>query len=237
MPDPAVFTSVINSYLPEPHASLLNGILFGVNLRTSKVFYEELRTVGLIHIVVLSGMNITLLGAVLMNITVFFGKYISSLLTILVIVFFILFVGVKAPILRAGVMGVLTLVAFMFGRKNFVFFALFVSAIVIFIFKPAWLATISFQLSYAATLGILLFGATIKVGSEKNILAELKNSLIENFRISLAAQVFTVPIIFIYFRQISLISPLSNVLVAPVIAPLMVFGFITSILGKIHFSL
>jgi hypothetical protein len=52
MPDVSIFTSVINSYLPEPHASLLNGILFGVSLKASKTFFEQLKIVGLLHIVV-----------------------------------------------------------------------------------------------------------------------------------------------------------------------------------------
>ena len=42
--NPSVFTSLINSYLPEPHSSLLNGIIFGIDIKTSKLFYEQLKT-------------------------------------------------------------------------------------------------------------------------------------------------------------------------------------------------
>jgi len=86
------FSSVINNYLSEPQASLLNGIIFGVNLKTTKIFYEQLKIVGLLHIVVLSGMNITILAAIIGSITSFFGKQISILITILTIILFILFV-------------------------------------------------------------------------------------------------------------------------------------------------
>ena len=129
--NPSIFTSVINSYLPEPHASLLNGILFGINLKTSKIFYEQLKIVGLLHIVVLSGINITLLASLIAVLTSFLSKYLSSLITVLTIIIFVVFVGAKAPIVRAGFMGLLTFVAFMTGRRKQIFFALFLSLLFI----------------------------------------------------------------------------------------------------------
>lgn len=221
---PSIFTSIINSYLPEPHASLLNGIIFGVNLKTSKLFYEQLKIVGLLHLVVLSGINITMLGAIIASITGFLGKRASSLLTILTIILFILFVGPQAPIVRAGIMGMLTLVAVLYGRKNIGLYSLFLSLIFIAVVFPDWLASVSLYLSYGATLGIMLFGQSSS-----------KNQIIKDLKISLAAQIFTAPIIFIYFKQISFISPLSNILVSPIIPPLMVLGFLTATLGKINY--
>ena len=86
MPDPSIFTSIIDSYLPEPDASLLNGIIFGVDIKSSGVFLEQLKRVGLLHLVVLSGMNITIFGAIISSLFDRFGKKISSLITILTIV-------------------------------------------------------------------------------------------------------------------------------------------------------
>lgn len=223
---PSIFTNVINSYLPEPEASLLNGVIFGVNLKTTKEFYQQLKIVGLLHLVVLSGINITLLAAMVSSITKYFSKLISTLITILIIFLFVLFVGPQAPIIRAAVMGILTHVAIITGRKNYTLYALFLSLIFILIFWPDWLKTVSLQLSYGATLGIVLFGQS-----------QSKNYISRNLRLTLAAQVFTVPIIFIYFKQVSLISPLANLLVAETIPPLMVFGFLTAVLGKINYIL
>ena len=226
MPTPAIFTSIINSYLPEPHASLLNGIIFGVSLKTTKVFYNQLKIVGLLHLVVLSGTNITLLAAVISSISQFLGKQLSILLTILIIILFTIFVGPQAPIIRAAFMGILTLVAILAERKNYVLYGLFLSLIFVCLFWPQWLKTVSLWLSYGATLGIVLFGQ-----SKSN------NYILKNFRLTIAAQIFTAPIIFLYFKQISLISPLSNLLVAETIPPLMIFGFLTAILGKINYFL
>ena len=155
---PQIFTSVINSYLPEPNASLLNGILFGVPLKTNKFFYQELKQVGLLHIVVLSGINITLLAAIIGSITRFLPKRLSIFITITVIVCFVLFVGFQAPIVRAMIMGILTLVAVIYGRKAFALYSLILSFILTLILWPQWISTISFQLSYGATLGLIIFG-------------------------------------------------------------------------------
>lgn len=226
MISPSIFTNVINSYLPEPHASLLNGIIFGINLKTTKEFYQQLKVVGLLHLVVLSGINITLLSAMISSSTKFLSKQVSTLITILVIILFVVFVGPQAPIIRAAFMGVLTHVAITIGRKNYTLYGLFLSLIFILIFWPDWLKTISLQLSYGATLGIIFFGQS-----------RSKNYIWKNIQLTLAAQVFTAPIIFVYFKQVSLISPLSNLLVAETVPALMVFGFLAAILGKINYFL
>ena len=145
---PSIFTSVINSYLPEPHSSLLNGIIFGVNLKTTKEFYQQLKVVGLLHLVVLSGINITLLSSLISSSTKFLSKQLSTLITILAIISFVVFVGPQAPIIRAAFMGLLTHVAIITGRKNYTLYALFLSLIFVLIFWPDLLKTVSLQLSY-----------------------------------------------------------------------------------------
>lgn len=235
--NPSIFTNVINSYLPEPHASLLNGILFGVSIKTTKAFYQQLKMVGLLHIVVLSGINITILASIVGSTTQFLPKKISIFITFILIVFFVLFVGPQAPIIRAAIMGILTLLAILYGRRALPIYLLFLSALLTAIFWPSWIKTVSFLLSYGATLGIILFG-TIKIKTNpKNSIEKAKINLWREFKPSLAAQLFTAPIIFFYFRQISFIAPVSNILTSFIITPLMIFGFLTAILGKIHFLL
>jgi len=204
----------------------LNGIIFGVPLKTSAIFYQKIKMVGLLHLVVLSGTNITLLAAIVSSLTRNFSKLVSILITIPIIIIFIIFVGPQAPIIRAGFMGILTLVSNIYGKRSWALYSLFLSALFITVFWPEWIKTISFQLSFAATLGLIFFGQT-----------KINNSIWREFKTSLAAQVFTVPIIFIYFKQVSLISPVANVLVAFLISPLMILGFLTAILGKINYYL
>ena len=232
---PDYFTKVINLYLPEPHASLLNGILFGVSLNTSQAFFEQLKIVGLLHIVVLSGINITLLASIIASFTSFLSKKVSSIITIFCIVLFVFFVGPEPPIVRAAVMGSLAIFAIIFGRQKSALYLLFLSGLLVLLFKFEWIKSISFQLSYGATLGIILFGGAKIKG--KSVSQKIKYDFLKELKPSLAAQIFTAPLIFYYFKQISLISPLSNLLVSPTISLLMIFGFLTAILGKINYFL
>lgn len=231
---PQIFTNVINSYLPEPQASLLNGIIFGVPLKTTKHFYNELKAVGLLHLVVLSGSNITLLADFVAISTIRFGRYISTLIAILTIIIFVIFVGPQAPIVRAAIMGILTLVAIIYGRETIALYSLFLSGLFIGIFWPHWIKTVSFQLSFGATLGLILFAN--KLGGrhkrEKDGLHKFISYIREELAITISAQIFTAPIIFIYFNQLSLVSPAANIAVAWTVAPLMVLGFLASFLGK-----
>ncbi len=229
------FTSVINSYMPEPHASLLNGIVLGVDLQTTYSFKDKLKDVGLIHIVVLSGMNVTLLSAVILQIIIpLFGRKAATIITIVSIILFIFFVGIDPPIVRAAIMGILSLIGLMFGRKTLALYTLFLTSVICIIIWPDWLTSISFQLSFSATLGIILFGNVIAEEETKN---NFINYLLDELRVSLAAQLFTAPIIFFYFRQISFISPIANILVSWTIAPIMIFGIIAMIVGSIHWQL
>lgn len=236
MPTPEIFTSVINSYLPEPHSSLLNGLIFGSKLNSHTLFYSQVKRVGLLHLVVLSGINITLLATIITSATFRLGRKISLMIALMAICGFILFVGAEPPIIRAGFMGVLAFSGVLLGRKSFSLYALFLSFIFILIFWPKWIGTISLQLSYAATLGITLFAKTT-IGKSEKFLENFKEEILAELRTSICAQIFTMPIIFLYFREVSVIAPLSNLLVSWIIAPAMVFGFLTAILGKMNFFL
>lgn len=240
---PELFTDTLNLYFPEPHASLMNGILFGEDLQTRREFKDNLKSVGLIHLVVLSGSNITLLSSIISSITLRLGKLSSLLCSITGVVLFVWFVGAEPPIVRAACMAVLASGAIIFGRQNIVLYGLILSLVFIGLIWPDWLTSISLQLSYAATIGILMFGnggyqnKPKHTDSQTDWLPGILSYLKDELRISLAAQVFTVPIIWVYFKQISLISPIANIAVAWCIAPLMIFGFCTSILGWVHISL
>ncbi len=233
------FTGLINSYLPEPHASLLNGMVLGRKLFVTDTFYEQLKIIGLIHIVVLSGSNISMLSAIIMNLIVKrVGLRLSVVFTIAAISFFIWFVGAEPPVVRAGIMGVLSLSAGLFGRKTLAIYTLFVSSVMMILINTSWLTSISFQLSVAATLGIILFGNYESNDPSINSAAwgSIWRYFYEELRISVAAQVFTLPIIFWYFRSISLVAPLANILISWLVAPIMVLGLLILVIGNISWN-
>lgn len=233
LPSTDIFTSVYRYYLPEPHASLLSGIIFGEKLASSEHFYNAVKVTGLLHIVVLSGINITLLGCLISIFTRKLGRKLSALVTIVCIVLFVLFVGADPPVTRAAVMGTLTLIALVFERKTLAMYTLFLSAALIAVVRPDWLTSVSFQLSFGATLGIMLFG-NVPRREPKSMGGRVCYYLEQELRPTFAAQLITTPLIFWYFREISVIAPLANLVVSFAIPPLMIFGLLTAILGKIH---
>jgi len=218
---------ILNSYFPEPNLSLMKGILFGISIDSSGYFYEQLKKVGLLHLVVASGTNISILIAMIGAFSAQISKRLSILISIFIIIFYIYLIGPQAPNIRAAFMGILTLVGFMYGRENLTIIGLLLSLVFIGLIYPKWLTSMSLYLSYGATIGMLLFG------NIKNS----RNWMSKEFTTALSAQVFTAPIIFIYFGQISLISPIANILVSFLVPPLMIFGFIVVMLGSINFQL
>jgi len=133
-------------------------------------------------------------------------------------------------------MGSLSLLAVYFGRQSWSLLSLVLAAGIMLIINPSWIDNLSFQLSFLATLGIIIFGQT-KYSKSQSFFDEVMRELKISLRITLAAQAFTLPLIFFTFRQVSLISPVTNVLIGWTIVPIMVLGFVLSISGWIYLPL
>lgn len=231
------FLAIINSVLPEPHASLLAGILFGTKASIPRDFYQALVTTGVLHVIALSGMNISILVTLIGKFTGGLGKRPSIVTTIGLIGIFVWFVGASPSIIRAAIMGCLALLASFFGRKNWGLLTLFLSGGVMLIFDFSLIKDLSFQLSFLATFGILLADKKPDFHSPKGLLQRFIFILKENLRTTLSAQIFTVPLIALTFHRISLISPVTNILTEWVITPIMVLGFLLCIIGFIFLPL
>lgn len=246
---PADFTAIINQLLPEPHAGLLAGIVFGTKATLSKDLTENLIRTGTLHIVALSGMNITIMTSLVnKSLLWIIPRQLATVITILLIAGFVWFVGPSPSIVRAAVMGTITLLAIIFGRQAWALWAWFLAVTIMLLLNFSWITDLSFQLSTLATLGIILFGgkqpALLSAGrsagneffrdARQLLLSSLKflYSLVkDDLRTTLAAQVFTIPLILFTFGRISLVSPVTNILIGWTIAPLTVAGWLVAILG------
>ncbi len=234
------FIPVINSLLPEPQASLLGGILFGVKATMPKDLYNALVATGTLHIIALSGMNISILANLIVRMTSFLGKKASSIVTICLIIIFTLFVGASPSIVRAAIMGSVSLLATCFGRLSWGLLSLFLAAGIMLLFNYILIKDLSFQLSFLATFGIITCSPTGELANRKierqrskSPSKQLLYVVRQNFRLTFSAQLFTLPVILINFHRISLISPITNLMVEWAVQPIMVLGFIVAILGWI----
>jgi len=230
-----LITGLINNLLHEPQAGLLNGILFGVKATLDPQLKNSLINSGTLHIIALSGMNISILVSLVSLLLLrFVRRPIANMVTVAIIIGFIWFVGPSPSVIRAAIMGGISLLAISLGRQNWPFLAWILAVISMLVLNPLWIGDLSFQLSIMATLGIILFGSKkslelISPGHQGKI---IWNLIKDDLRVTLAAQMFTVPIIFFQFHRISLVSPLSNILIGWLMAPIMVLGF-AAVLGSL----
>lgn len=216
----AGLSTVLGRLLPEPHAGLLAGILFGTRASLSQALTDAFIKTGTIHIIALSGQNVSIVSAMVAALLVpFVSRRIASLLTLLVLALYLLFVGPSPSLVRAVIMGSLSLFAVIFGKRNWSLLSLLLAVSIMLLLHPPWLGDLGFQLSVLATLGIILFG-----GNEKRI-------ILSELRITLAAQLFTTPLIFFHFHRLSLIAPVTNVLIGFTMPFLMGFGWAAALAG------
>lgn len=210
----------INKFLPEPQASLMSGILLGFEGGLSKDFEEALRNTGTIHVVVVSGYNISVVGGFFLVLAGFIKRKYAIALSVTAIVFYTLLTGAQAPTVRAAIMGGLAFSATLLGRQNLPFYTLLLAAFIMLLINPSTFSDIGFQLSFLATAGIILFRDALF-----DFLKRIPSPLGEDLTTTISAQALVIPIIFFHFGQVSLISPIVNALVLWTIPLSTVLGF------------
>lgn len=228
------FKARLETYLfrlfPEPEASFADGLLLGSRRGIPEDLTSAFQKVGLYHIVAISGSNISLLIAVFFALFSFLSFKRRVMISVFCIFVFILLVGASSTVIRAGLMGSLTLWGLYFGRKSVALFALFWSLIFLVMWNPYMLLyDIGFQLSVASTFGLLTVQPILKerLGMIFNKLPEWSVPLQEAFWLSLSAQITTLPFMAYYFGRLSWISPFVNVLATPFIPLAMFFSALT----------
>lgn len=215
-----------SKFLPEPHNTLLAGIVLGTKTSLDPSFFESLRKTGTLHIVVASGTNIALFAGSLLSILArIIGRRTAIVPALVAVWIYVLLVGWQPPIVRAAVMGSIAFAAQAWGREFDAWRALLLSAAVLLLLQPLWLFDTGFQLSFAATAGILAFNSSI---SKRLSLVPVFR---EDLATTLAAQITVSPILWFTFGQFSLISPLVNVLILWIVPFIMAGGGIIAFLG------
>lgn len=220
-------TTTVRSSLPEPQASLLLGTILGVKSGFPPDFYEALRITGTLHVVVVSGFNITVIISTLAHLLIFLPLRLRVFVTLLFVTAFVLLVGVNPPVVRAAIMGSIALLGTVLGRQSDALRAFLLAAILMLVFQPNWAGELSFQLSFLATLGlIVVFPLLDRVIPGKNLLRS-------DFLTTLAAQITVWPLLAFKFGTISLFSPVINTLVLWTIPIITYIGLVTSTIGTV----
>lgn len=236
--------SVSSNFSP-PQNFVINGVVFGKDNDWPRDLKEKFTYSGLSHITAVSGSNIVILIKILAILLLSIGLWRQQALwaSVALVWLYIALVGFPASAVRAGIMGSILLLAEIFGRQNTSSRSIMLAGAFMILHNPFLLFyDVGFQLSFLASMGIihvkplidsfLGFRQESKSKSQfKVIFKKVFVFLLDIVSITLSAQVLVLPILIYNFGKVSLISPMTNLLVLPIVPFLMVFGFISGILG------
>ena len=147
----------IASYLPSREATIVSGTVLGVDT-IERGFRDELVKTGTIHVVVVSGQNLMIVASVFLSLGRYLGKRRSLVLATLAVFVYAALTGFEPPVVRASLMVLASTAAIFFGRQTFPVWQLVLAALLILFFWPQAIFEVSFQLTFAATLGIMTLG-------------------------------------------------------------------------------
>jgi competence protein ComEC len=236
----------IASILHEPQASLLTGILLGVEAGIPRDLMADFAATGTTHIIAISGFNFAIVSGMLSALgTRLFGRARSFYFALTGIVLYMLFVGASGAVVRAAVMGALYAWGVHLGRRTDALNSTMAAALLMTAWSPHLLWDLGFLLSFLATLGLVLFTDPLQQHFEgllvrllpppwvRPVSAFLNEALV----VTTAAQITTLPVILYHFRQLSLVTLVTNVLILPVQPAVMLFGGMATIAGLIWLPL
>lgn len=225
--------AIYRASLSEPYSSLLSGIVLGEQGEFDEDLYRALITTGTVHLVAASGYNISVVAGALTTILVIWMRRKAALTAAMAgIIGYVILAGASPPVIRAGLMGGLVILAQLSGRRAEVKWGVWLSLLMMLVIWPWMVRSISFGLSAAATLG-LIWGspAVARVINRWRGGRDWGESARRDLTTTLAAGLVTMPLIWGYFGRVSLIAPLTNLAVLWLVPPLMALGGVMGVLG------
>lgn len=215
---------VINKFISFPASALVSGVLLGDKSGFDKATNNEIQIAGITHVVVLSGYNVTLVVTLVLLVTARLNKKLRILCVYFFLFLFLILVGPTQSLLRASVMTSIILLVDYYGFDKDYLRALLLALIIIAALNPPALVwDISLHLSFLATIGLLVINPHI---AKLLFFIPNKFSLQEIITTTLSTQIAVLPVLIFQIGAISTLSPLVNLLVVPLVPPLMILGFI-----------
>jgi len=231
---------------PDPEASLFAGILLGIETGIPKPVQEAFKETGTSHVIAISGFNITIIAGLFAT---FFGRLLNprkgAVAAVLGITIYTVLVGADAAVVRSAIMGGLSLFARQVGRRQHGINTLAFTAALMSLQDAHVPWDVGFQLSFAATLGLVLYADPFQQAfinsltkyATRNTAQRIAGPVGEYILFTLAAQLTTLPVMAYHFGRISLSAFITNPVILPVQAPIMTVGGLALILGMIWLPL
>jgi len=235
--------SALADALPQPEASLAQGILLGQRASLPPTLAQAFNDTGTSHLLAVSGYNVTLVaGLFIAGLAWLIGRRPAAWLALAAIVVYAFLVGGQPSVQRAAVMGGLYVVATALGRQSGGLPALALAGAGMTAFDPQLIKEASFQLSFASTAGLIVFAPALRArlkaalfaGAADNAVPGPLRAAVELAAVTLAAIAFTLPIIAVDFGRISLVALPANLLAVPAFPLIMITSALTAVGGMIN---
>ena len=229
------FLQNLRTLLPSPHSFLAGGLVISGKGSLSKELQLEFQKVGLIHIVVLSGFNVSIVGVAIMSLLYFIPLLPRAIIGAISIVLFSLMVGGGSTVVRSMIMSLIGLYTKVTDRTNDALTSLIFAGLLMLVLNPKILfQDPSFQMSFAATLGLILLSEPYEILMRRlTYVSHVPNEIVSLICATLATQTFTFPLILKFSGIVSIVGLPVNIIVLPVIPLTMLTVFLTAMFSFI----
>ena len=231
--------------LPEPQASLAQGITLGIRGNIPSSLRTDFSHTGTAHLLAISGLHLTIVAGILLSIGMWlFGRkhYTYIWLALGIIWLYALLTGMHPPVVRGAIMASIFLTAELLGRQRSAFTALAFAAAIMIGISPQILWTASFQMSFVAMAGLIFLAPPFRAIGRKAVSATLgedgavvsiANIVTDSFSVTLGAIIAVWPLVAHYFGIVSLVAPLATLLALPALPGIIITGALAGSLGLI----
>ena len=246
-----VIAENIEKTLEKEETQIVKGLILGDTTALEEELKEKFQIANISHVLAVSGMHIIY---IVIGIEVVFKKWLGKRHVKYVVIFGVIFymsiTGFTSSIVRAGIMGMMNILAFLVYRKNDIWTSIAISLGIILLQNPYAITGVGLQLSYLGTIGIILFNKNIKQYLDNikwvrdnirikrskrisNIVEKLKDMI----SVTLSAQLMILPIMLYHFNMIGIYFVITNILVSMMIGPIMFLSIIFIFSSFIHLQI
>ncbi len=185
--------------------------------------------VGLAHALAASGTQVALIAGSILVLTQRLPDWMKFSIGAFTLIVYAGLTGFQPSILRATLMGLAGLIGLVLQRKIRPLGVLLLAAFLLLVYNPLWIWDLGFQLSFLATLGLIVTAQPLT-----QWLDWMPLSIASGIAVSIAATLWTLPLQLYNFSSVSTYSLLVNLLASPLIFLITIFGFISAIAGFIY---
>jgi competence protein ComEC len=215
-------------------AEILNAIILGERQNLPAYVRDALVYSGTVHIIAISGLHLGIVAFIILLILkiIKIPRKPRYILTILLLIVYCVLTGANTPVMRATIMAAMLLLGYFLEREGNIYNSLSLAALIILVVNPWQLFEVSFQLSFLSVISIVWLSPKIKsMFPEKLNKIPWTRFLISIFSVSFAAWLGLLPLIAYYFRVLSPITILANMIIVPYVTIIVASGFSLALIG------